>query len=81
MRSGLDDLRSGTWQGKHEPFQSRLLEMMIGGKGLGNTTPLHNDEGEAIRQAPVLVRAAPVQADSGASEIRIEGNHLDQASA
>ena len=59
-RERLWDLGSGTWQRKHHGLQARLLEMMISGKGLGDATPLHDHEGEAIREAPVFVGAAPV---------------------
>lgn len=53
--------------------------MMISGESFGNAAPLHDYEGEAIHEAPVLVRATPVQSNSGAGEIRFEGDHLDQA--
>jgi hypothetical protein len=78
-RRCLYDLRLSIWQGKHEGFQSRLLEMMIGGESFGETMPLHDHEGEAIREAPVLIRAAPVQADSSAGEIWLKKDHFDQA--
>jgi len=41
--------------------ESRLFEMMIGGKRVSQLLPLHDDEGGAIRERPLLVRAADIQ--------------------
>lgn len=59
-REWLWDLASSIWQRKHHGLQARLLEMMISGESFRDATPLHDYEGEAIREAPALVRAAPV---------------------
>lgn len=53
--------------------------MVIGRERFGETPLFHDHEGPAIREAPILVGAAPVQLDRSAVEVGIERNDLDSA--
>ncbi len=52
IRSGSRQVR---WSGCEDCVKARLLEVSIGGQGFPNAFPFHNNEREAVRQAPVFV--------------------------
>jgi len=61
---------------EHVRSESGLLEMAVGGERLRQSPLLHDDEREAIRQAPILIRPAPVQFDRGIAEIGLKRHDL-----
>lgn len=51
--------------------------MVVGRQRFSNTFPLHHDERQAIRQAPVFVRARGEQTDRGPTVFSALRHHLD----
>jgi len=51
--------------------------MAISGERFGEVPPLHNHERKAIRQAPALIGARPIQSDSRVDQFRLKRRYLD----
>jgi len=54
--------------------------VVIGSESFGEAVPFHHHEGQAIRQAPVLIAAAPVQIYCTTMELGLERDNLDRLS-
>jgi hypothetical protein len=67
--SGPGDVNSETRQREHQSLLAGLLEVVVGGECFGEATPLHDYDGKAIGQAPILVAAVPIQIDSSGVEL------------
>jgi hypothetical protein len=52
---------------------------MVGAQRFAEPATIHDQEGQAICETPVLVCAALVQRNSGAIDFGIERNHFDAA--
>lgn len=64
---------------EHVRLEASLLEVTISRQRFYQCALLHDDEGEAIRQAPVFVNTIPVEFDCGNSKLGLKRYNLDSA--
>ena len=62
---------------KNPNLATGLVEVVVGGEGVGEVVVAHDDEGGAVGEGPVLVGAVGVEVEGGVEESGVGGQYMN----